>query len=108
MQKAYVAEFEDSEWCMLVHGETRGKAKANFLHWNPGTDDPDGYEMIRLRRLPGLDGLPFTFGNCARAGFYYEGEDGDPADHDPHNFVNDCQCDVCNPPADGKDSDERL
>jgi len=94
--KAFIAQFEDAEWCDLVHGETHGKAKSNFLRWNPGTNDPGDYTMIRLRRIPGLDDKPFTFENAKQAGFTYQ-EEGDE-EPSPSDFINDCQCEVCQAP----------
>ena len=89
--KAYIAHFEGEDWFMLVHGETREKAKSNFLKWNPSGWE-SVYPDIRLTRLPGQDDLPFTFENADKAGFHYCQEDGETVDTE---FINDCQCELC-------------
>jgi hypothetical protein len=88
---AFVARFDEEEWCTLVHGETRGKAKSRFYRawWG----DRDEWNDIRLRRLPGLDDTPFTYEAAKAAGFEYahsEYAGGSPAD-----FINDCDCEIC-------------
>jgi hypothetical protein len=90
--KAYLAHFEGEDWVMLVHGETRGKAKYNFLRWNPGDSDASYYPEIRMNRLPGQDDKPFTFENADKAGFNYFEEDGETVDT---FFINDCRCIIC-------------
>jgi len=99
---AFVAQFEDEEWCMLVHGETRGKAKARFLRLDPsGMADNSYWNSIRLRRLPGQDDKPFTYETTLAAGFQFAAseydENGDGIDGGPDDFVNDCDCEICKP-----------
>lgn len=96
MLKAYIANFEGEEWGMLIHGETKGKAKSRFMKCNPiGTTEIDAFKDIRLTRLPGQDNKPFTYENAKAAGFEFYEEDGDTPDPDPGNFYNDCDCELC-------------
>ena len=88
----FVAHYKDGEFCALVHGETRGKAKARF-HQEFGFDTWDCWENIRLRRLPGLDDKPITYQNAFDAGFVYE--DNEDGDIGPDEFVNTCNCSIC-------------
>jgi hypothetical protein len=92
---AYVAEFKDEGWVMLVHAETRNKAKWNFLRWNPSGYDWESYIYVRLRRLPKADNIPFTFESAAAAGFWYSEEEDGKEEPSPENFINDCQCPLC-------------
>lgn len=91
---AYIASIKGEEWCTLVHGETRGKAKYRFYRNSPQWIDKEDWVFIRLRRLPGQDDKPFTFETALAAGFQYnnEMEDGDP---DPEGFTHDCDCPLC-------------
>jgi hypothetical protein len=84
---AFVGTFREEEWCTLIHGETRGKAKSRFERCNPGGGR---YTDIQLRKLPGQDDLPFTFLNAKAAGFEYENED-----ETIPGFINDCDCPIC-------------
>lgn len=85
---AFIATFNEEDWCTLIHGETRGKAKARFVRCNLGSELP--YTDIRLRRLPGQDDLPFTSLNSKAAGFEYDVED-----ETIPGFINDCDCPIC-------------
>ena len=95
---AYIGQFRDDEWCSLIHGETRGKAKLRFLECTCGMGN-DEFTEIRLRRLPGLDNKPITYQNAKDAGFEYSSmefdENGDEIYNDPEHFINDCDCPVC-------------
>jgi len=101
MLKAYIAELEGAEWCTLVHGETRGKAKSRFAR-SDLIDylDSETWNDIRLRRLPGCDNKPFTYENSKNAGFLYrdlerEDEFNNPVYCPPEDFINDCNCAIC-------------
>ena len=90
---AFVAQFKNSEWVTLIHGKTRGKAKYNFMRWNPDVwIDNSMWNEIRLRRLPGLDDKPITFENAKAAGFEYSYDD---FDFESNLFINDCRCEIC-------------
>ena len=91
---AYIARFECEEWCALIHGETRGKAKANFMRWEPSGSGFYFWNNIRLLRLPGQDDKPFTYDNAKAAGFEYITGDGDDFDG-PEYFSNFCNCELC-------------
>ena len=92
--KAYRAEFDEDEWCVLVHGETAGKAKARFMRVQPDPwFDKSMWTEIRLKRIPGCDDKPFTFENCQAAGFYYLDEDGESSLES--EFYNYCDCPIC-------------
>lgn len=97
LMKAYKAEFLGEDWCTLIHGETEGRAKANFLRWNPMTSEREVFTEIRLTRLPELDDLPITYETATAAGFEYEyDEDTYNPPIDPEAlFTNDCQCRIC-------------
>ena len=93
---AYVAKYDNEEWSILVHGETRGKAKFQFVRCEPsGNYDSSMWNEIRLRRLPRQDDKPFTYENSKAAGFeYWYDEESDiilPED----DFINFCDCPVC-------------
>ncbi len=92
---AFVGSIEGEEWVIPIHGETRGKAKANFMKWEPtGMLDRSDFVFIRLTRLPAMDDLPFTPENLdSKTTFHYEGEDGEPISN--ANFTNDCRCTIC-------------
>jgi hypothetical protein len=94
--KAYRAEFEDSGWCILVHGETRGKAKSRFMQVQPDPwlADTDYWNDIRLLRIPGLDNKPITFANTAAAEFFYVDSETDKI-LDANEFFNFCDCEIC-------------
>lgn len=94
MLKAYQAEFEDGEWCVLIHGETAGKAKARFMRVQPDPwFDESMWVEIRLKRVPGLDDKSITFENCQAAGFNYTDEYGEPGPES--QFYNYCDCPIC-------------
>ena len=90
---AFIGRFEGEEWCIPIHGETRGKAKVNFLHHNPMVSDQSDFVFIRLGRFKALDDKPFTPENLNDSGWNYVDEDGQPLSNE--NFINDCQCLVC-------------
>ena len=91
--KAWIGKYSGEEWVMLVHGETKGKAKANFHAWNPDARQWNDFVEVRVRRIPALDNLPLTYDNARDAGFYYQDEDGTPL-HVIY-WVNDCICEIC-------------
>ena len=92
--KAYYAYIDGEEWGILVHGETRGKAKLRFYRCEPsGNVGREDWISIRLRRQPEWDNKVF------------EGKDFDeffdPESYDdqgdgiyPHQF-NECNCELC-------------
>lgn len=101
--KAYQVTVGD-EYCFLIHGETRSKAKYRAYKYDPaGPHSHDEWDMLmfdfKLKRLPLLDDKPITYENAKAAGFEYESGDYDehgdrlmaPADE----FFNDCNCSVC-------------
>jgi hypothetical protein len=89
---AFIGFQEGEEWCMPVHGATRGKAKYNFMKWAPCVCDFD-FRLVRLRRMSALDDKPFTPENLNVADWHYVDEDGEPLSN--ANFINDCRCSVC-------------
>jgi hypothetical protein len=90
------AEFENADWCLLVHGETPGKAKSRFLRIDPCDGWDGGYTDIRLTRIPGLDNRPITFENAHTAGFHYAYEEEGEPDFDYEKaFSNECDCPIC-------------
>ena len=91
--KAWIGKYSGEGWVMLMHGETKGKAKANFHAWNPDARQRNDFVEVRVRRIPALDNLPFTYDNARDAGFYYQDEDG-TALHEPY-LINDCICEIC-------------
>jgi hypothetical protein len=93
--RAYIAYLFNDDWQMLVHGETRGKAKSNFIKWNPESSDDDMWVLIRLRRLPEWDDKPFTDCQEMRQLFtpYEYNDKGDGIYNEP--FTNDCLCELC-------------
>ena len=95
MMLAYVAQYKEGEWCILVHGETRGKAKSQFVHCDPSSDyERSLWTEIRLRRLPRQDDKPFTYENAASAGFhYFDDWDGEALPRE--EFTNYCDCKIC-------------
>jgi hypothetical protein len=95
---AFVALFDGAEWCDLIHGENRGKAKYRFMRVNPVGYDPDLWNEIRLRRLPGQDDKPFTYENARAAGFQYNYGEDDNIDGEflpPEEFTSSCDCEIC-------------
>lgn len=93
--KAYVARFKDEEWCTLIHGETRAKAKYNFMRWNPSDCEHGDYIFVRLHRLPGCDDKPFTAENIAAAGFTFSNGEDEGDEWEKDIFINDCRCNMC-------------
>lgn len=92
---AYIGWQEGEEWVLPIHGETRGKAKSNFMRFAPvDTSDLD-FRLVRVKRLPAMDDKPFTPENLNAADWHYVDEDGEPLSN--ANFVNDCRCAVCRP-----------
>ena len=92
--KAYRAAFDQEEWCVLVHGETAGKAKARFMRVSPNPwFDNSMWTEIRLLRVSGLDDKPITFENCQIAGFNYLDEEDEPSPES--QFYNYCNCPIC-------------
>jgi hypothetical protein len=107
--KAYIATLEGEDWCILIHGETRGKAKARFLQCEPsGWHDSGTWNTIRLTRLPGQDDLPFTYENSQAAGFVFSDEvDFEMSTEITEqqrkaNYSMDCNCPLCNKPPEVK------
>ena len=95
--KAWTVQNRYENWCVLIHAETRGKAKA------AGCGEIDSeFTEVNVRRLPGLDDKPITYENAKEAGFRYTDPDGGIYDEDqseyylrPEEFTNYCRCDVC-------------
>lgn len=97
---AYIVNFKDADWCTLIHGETRNKAKYRFMRCEPtGWHDSSMWTEIRLQRLPKQDDKPFTYEIAGAAGFRYGtdtyDENGNEIEH-PEWFSNDCDCEICN------------
>lgn len=94
--KAYRAEIEGEEWCILVHGETPGKAKRRFLRVcpDPWLASPEYWTEIRLRRVRDFDDLPITWENYQESWFVYtDPETGEAIRED--GFENWCDCPIC-------------
>lgn len=109
--KAYLVTVGD-EYCFLIHGETRSKAKYRAYRCDPaGPHNHGEWETLmfdfKLKRLPLLDNKPITYENAKVAGFEYESEETDehgdrlmaPAEEFPGS---DCDCRVCK----GKNNDQ--
>lgn len=93
--KAYVARFDEEEWMMLIHGETRAKAKYRFLRCEPsGWADNSYWNSIRLSRLPEWDDKPFRDVPEIRNLFSY-GDYDENGDEIQSPFINDCDCPIC-------------
>lgn len=88
---------ETDEWGFYVHGETASQAKARAHRCEPS--DFWEYLEIRVRRVPEMDGQPFTFERLVAAGFTIteEGEELASAD----DYVNVCDCELCAAAAQG-------
>lgn len=91
---AYIAYQEGEEWCLPVHGETRGKAKYNFMKFAPVTLTDLEFFLVRVKRFPALDDKPFTTENLNASGWnYIDFVTDEPISNDL--FINDCRCAVC-------------
>ena len=102
---AFVCHFDGEEWFILIHGETRAKAKWNFIKWNPFSLDAwDSWNLVRTKRLSECDDKPFTWQNAKDAGFEYTTDEISDGTDDPEHFIpeeffpNDCNCSICQPP----------
>ena len=93
-QLAFIARFAGEDWVQLIHGQTRGQAKARFVRTCPLTADEGRFEDVRLRRLPGCDDKPLTQENAKAAGFEFTEEDGGPLP-ERWEWDNSCDCEVC-------------
>jgi hypothetical protein len=92
--RAYIAAYDGAEWCTLIHGETRGKAKYRFLRCEPsGEGNVSMFTEVRLTRLPGCDNQPFTDETIKATGFKFSTDETPPGYIEP--FVNDCDCWIC-------------
>ncbi len=89
MKAWWAAETDD--WGFYVHGETANQAKARAFRCEPS--DFWEYLEIRVRRVPKMDGQPFTFERLGAAGFTVTEEDGEPASEDA--YANFCDCELC-------------
>lgn len=97
-QLAYYAQYKDEDWCMLIHGETRSKAKYRFSRCDPSCSyDHSMWTEIRLKRIPEWDDKPFDDCPEIRELFIPEGY---TKDEEPiySYYYNDCNCDICCPP----------
>ena len=93
------------EYCFLIHGETRSKAKYKAYKCDPaGPHSHSEWETLmfdfKLKRLPLLDDKPITYENAKAAGFEYIDQDKMPDENgdqfaDPEDFYNDCPCYIC-------------
>ena len=92
MKAWIITNLKDWGYCILVHAETRGKAKARGHALDPGFEFDD-FTEISARRFPGLDGKPFNAENNKAAGFCYQDDDGN--DIVDAEFYNDCDCELC-------------
>ncbi len=93
--KAWIVGCE--EWVMLVHAETRGKAKTTVMGITGGDYN---FTDFSAKRIPGLDDKPITYQNAKEAGFQYTDLVGtEEIDEDGYllekYFINDCRCDIC-------------
>ena len=86
---AYYASFDGAEWVLVVHGETRGKAKQRFSKIEPSGDYWRGlWNDIRLTRLPEWDDKPF------KPGIEYNQLFSEGDDYVGYMPV-DCDCPLC-------------
>lgn len=91
---AFIGWQEGEEWLLPIHGETRGKAKSNFMRFASGYGVDLEFNLVHVRRLPAMDDLPFTFENLDKIDWHYiDYETGDPLSKE--SFFNDCRCEVC-------------
>ena len=90
---AFIGFQEGEEWCLPIHGATRGKAKTNFMRFAPVDASDLDFRLVHLKRLPAMDNKPFTPENLNVADWHYVDEDGEPLSN--ANFINDCRCPVC-------------
>ncbi len=75
------------DWVVIVHAETRGRARAMGA-----TVGPDWFTDMRAIRLPTLDGKLITVTSLIEAGFQ-EKYEGWPIDVEGYVFV--CWCEIC-------------
>ena len=91
--KAFFMHFDGEFAGMLLHGETRGKAKMRFLNEALGNGE---YSAVRGWRIPGLDNKPITYKNAKDAGFEYTEEHDEEDTALPESmFDNNCFCEIC-------------
>jgi len=92
---AYIGRIEGQEWQILVHGQTRDKAKYQFVKDNPeGYTSWDIWNDIRLTRLPEWDNKPFVDSPEIRQLFAASDYD-ENGDEIYESFYNDCSCELC-------------
>lgn len=78
---------KDSDWGIVVHGETRAKAKTRAKSVWPG--DEFIWTLLRAKRVPDLDNISLIAEDAAK--FFTDGdEELKPEDY--HNF---CNCPLC-------------
>ena len=77
----------DNEWVVIVHADSRGKARQIGAHI-----DFSEFTEMRAVRLPRLDGKPVTRETLIDAGFP-ETVEGEPLD--PLGYIDFCPCDDC-------------
>lgn len=101
--KAYRVIVGD-EYCFLIHGETRSKAKYRAYRCDPAGPHCHGeWEMLmfdfKLKRLPLLDNKPITYENAKAAGFEYESDEYDENGNTLYltadEFPSECDCELC-------------
>jgi hypothetical protein len=95
--KAWICSYYSEGGTILVHAETRGKARKRFhnLAYSFSCDFLD----VRAIRFPELDDKPFTYENCSAAGFRYYGDgyndDGDHIYITDDSLYLECACELC-------------
>ena len=92
--KCWVVEDLHADWIMLVHGETVGKAKSNFMRWEPSGMFFE-YTDLRANRISKWDDLPITHKNATAAGFQYRCDYDELGYEIEIEFINDCKCHIC-------------
>ena len=93
---AFYAQYENEDYCTVVHAKTRGKAKWRFARVDPaGNYDPSMWNEIRLKRLPEWDDKPFVRGEEYNQLFSPDSynDAGDPV-YDGYSWI-DCDCPLC-------------
>jgi hypothetical protein len=78
-----------SDYVILVHAATRGKACSAALRVWPDLYQPD-YTELRAVRLPALDALPITLERVHNANVFTNNDE-----LLDHSWINFCACELC-------------
>lgn len=85
--KAWSVSYSE-DWHMLLHAETREKARVLFIKEYPEYYPPE-YIEVKAIRVPELDNLPFNLENSKE--YFSDAEDQDFA----RSYYNFCLCEIC-------------